>query len=316
MAQPASSSSSQPGSSQQQQQQRIRKPPFADWPTIKILTPPQGRFSPKIDEWCFTFATQTVSGRIHERESNCRTICVRKVFPHEVRNIIAFKRHSKVDGEGKANYPLPAEGQPANLPRLLGGKVPEAEEDEDDSAPRRPAPQTAAETKNWQEGWYLWTSGSRKAALERLQLMSLDLDKQQRYRQHQEQRQEVWAEYQEKLRKGTNKDLLATQYTEQGTHIRPPLVSEADRAKSLLLRLPPDLPPIWERINKLLAPSHRALTILKESIVSGEQRDFALRVWEKAQTNEPFVLAQRTVSRAYERWKERPAEDDDRKNSP
>ena len=26
----------------QQQQQGARKPPFADWPTIKILTPPQG----------------------------------------------------------------------------------------------------------------------------------------------------------------------------------------------------------------------------------------------------------------------------------
>lgn len=82
------------------------------------------------------------------------------------------------------------------------------------------------------------------------------------------------------------------------------------------MHLPPDLPPIWERINKLLAPSHRALSILRESIVSGEQRDFALRVWEKAQTNEPFILAQRTVSKAYERWKERPAADDDRKNSP
>ena len=31
-------------SHQQQQQQRMRKPPFADWPTIKILTPPQGKF--------------------------------------------------------------------------------------------------------------------------------------------------------------------------------------------------------------------------------------------------------------------------------
>jgi hypothetical protein len=41
-----SSSSSQPNSaSQQQQQQRVRKPPFADWPTIKILTPPQGKSS-------------------------------------------------------------------------------------------------------------------------------------------------------------------------------------------------------------------------------------------------------------------------------
>jgi len=26
----------------QQQQKQVRKPPFADWPTIKILIPPQG----------------------------------------------------------------------------------------------------------------------------------------------------------------------------------------------------------------------------------------------------------------------------------
>jgi hypothetical protein len=194
------------------------------WTVLITLT---GRFSPKVDEWCFTFATQTVSGRIHERESNCRTLCIRKVFPHEVRNIISFKRHSKVDEEGKAVYPLPAEGQPVNLPRLLGGKVPE---ETDDGEQLHPSPARPSETKNWQEGWYLWTSGSRKAALERLQLMSFDLEKQERYQQHQEQRQELWEEYQDKLRQGGDKELLAQQYSERGTMlIRPPLVSEADR---------------------------------------------------------------------------------------
>jgi hypothetical protein len=40
----SSSEQSSASSQQQQQQQRVRKPPFADWPTIKILTPPQGKF--------------------------------------------------------------------------------------------------------------------------------------------------------------------------------------------------------------------------------------------------------------------------------
>jgi hypothetical protein len=79
----------------------------------------------------------------------------------------------------------------------------------------------------------------------------------------------------------------------------------------LLIHLPPDLPPLWERINKLLAPSYRVLSIFRESVTSGEQRDFAVRVWEKAQTGEPFELARRTFSQTYERWKNKDAADED-----
>lgn len=138
---------------------------------------------------------------------------------------MSFKRHTKVDNEGKASYPLPGEGQPANLPRLLGGKVHE----EDHEGPH-PLPSRGSETKNWEEGWYLWTSSSRKAALERLQLMSFDLEKQQRYQQQQDQRQEVWQEYQDKLKQGGDKEALGQLYLEQTVStIRPPLVPDADR---------------------------------------------------------------------------------------
>ena len=68
-----------------------------------------------------------------------------------------------------------------------------------------------------------------------------------------------------------------------------------------------------DRIHKLLGPTSRALGIFRDSLVSGEQRKFALRVWEKAWTDEPFILASRTFTRAYERWKEN--EDDRKKDS-
>ncbi|RXW19208.1 hypothetical protein EST38_g6640 [Candolleomyces aberdarensis] len=285
----------------QQQQARVRKHPFADWPTIKILTPPQGRYSPKADEWCITYCSQSISGRVHGREPDCRSICIRKVFPHEVRNVIAFKRHEKADAEGNVKYPLPAEGQTANLPRLLGGRP-------DDADDERPTPQSKPTTKFWEEGWYFWTSTGRQAARDKLNMMQLDLQKQQMYSELRQEQRELWQDYQESLRKGVDSNVLGGRMP---ASVVVSSTAEIQRAKSLLIHLPPDLPPLWERINKLLAPSYRALSILRESITSGEQRDFAVRVWEKAQTDEPFELARRTFSRTYERWKNKDAADED-----
>ena len=82
--------------------------------------------------------------------------------------------------------------------------------------------------------------------------------------------------------------------------------------------LPPDIPPFWERINKLLAPSYKVLSIFHESLISGEQKNFAGRVWEKTWSSEPFILASRTFSATYERWKDRDvqADEDDGKKGP
>ena len=155
-----------------------------------------GRFSPKIDEWCLTYCSQTVSGRIHSKEPNCHSLCIRKVFPHEVRNVISYKKHRNVDTEGKAKYPLPAEGQSANIPRYLGGNAA-------DDAEGRPKV-VPGETKYWDEGWYLWTSNSRSAALQKTNTMMLDLERQQQLVAQQEQRREVWQDYQEHLKQAGN----------------------------------------------------------------------------------------------------------------
>ncbi|KAF8176515.1 hypothetical protein BJ912DRAFT_884522 [Pholiota molesta] len=296
-------------SPQQQQQPRIHKPPFADWPTIKILTPPQGPFLPKVDEWCFTYCSQTVSGRINRREPNCHTLCIRKVFPHEVRNILAFKRHHSVGPDGKATYPLPAEGQPTNIPRILGGQP----KDDSEDAPKPSSPPT----KYWDEGWYLWSGQGRWSFLQKTEKMMLDLQSQQQVDAVRESRKELWHDYQEKLKQNpgqqTKSPPLATQWW--APIVPPKSISDAT-SSSLLIPIPPDIPAVWDtgRIRKLLAPSQQVLEILHESITSGEQKEFALRIWEKARSEEPWILAQRSLSRAYERWKKPDiAEEDDGK---
>ncbi|KAF5354958.1 hypothetical protein D9756_005427 [Leucocoprinus leucothites] len=294
----------------QQQQKQVRKPPFADWPTIKILTPPQGRFSLANDEWCITYCSQSVTGRIHGKEPYCRSFCVRKVFPHEVRNVIAFRKHKQVDQSGKAPYPLPAEGQALNLPRIFGGKP---QEDADDPDYK---PQPAQPPKTWDEGVYLWSGKGRMAAHEKMDSMSMDFERQRRVVEMKERRKEVWQDYQDSLRQ---KNHIESEDVRMWVPNVPPRPYPDTSSQSLLVPLPPDFPPFFERINKLLAPSFRVLGILRDSLRSGEQRQFAQRIWEKAWTNEPFLLASRSLSHAYERWKEKDEtadEEDDKKNSP
>lgn len=94
-------------------------------------------------------------------------------------------------------------------------------------------------------------------------------------------------------------------------------IHHLNSSPSVLIPLPPDIPSIWQKVDNLLKPTYRVLSIFQESISSGDQTEFAMRVWEKAQSEEPFVLAQRTLSNAYEQWKKRdePGEDEERKGS-
>jgi len=284
-----------------------------------------GRFSLENDEWCMTYCSQSVTGRTHGKEPYCRSLCVRKVFPHEVRNVIAFKQHKQVDQSGKATYRLPTEGQPANLPRILGGNPPE---DTDDLNHK------SHNSKNWDEGLYIWTGQGPMAAHQKIDSMSSDFEQQRRVVEMRERRREVWQDYQDSLRQKNDADKEDVRTWVPNVPPRPlpdtrcvsPALLDKSQvlnlrccsSQSLLVSLSPSSLSFWNRINKLLTPSVHVLGILRDSFKSGEQRQFAQRVWEMARSNEPFVLAHRALNKSYELWKEKDetADEDDKKNSP
>ena len=78
-----------------------------------------------------------------------------------------------------------------------------------------------------------------------------------------------------------------------------------------MIPIPPDTPPIIEPVKKFLKPSGLVLNLFYDSVVEGHQREFFGRVWEKAQTDEPWKLAYNSVKRFYERWKQNARSGDD-----
>jgi len=168
--------------------------------------------------------------------------------------------------------------------------------------------------KYWDEGWYAWTGKGRFAMQEKTETMLLDLEQQQRMETLKEQKRQEAAMEKDKQTNDPLQQLEGLRRNRNWGYVVPRNPSPGVGPDSLLVPLPPDFPPFWDRINKLLAPATRVLGIFHDSIVSGEQKKFAMRVWEKAWTDEPFILASRTFTRAYERWKEN--EDDRKKDSP
>ncbi|RDX41421.1 hypothetical protein OH76DRAFT_1412160 [Lentinus brumalis] len=214
MSSTASSSSSPPSSTSYQSQE---PPPRQElwWdrlPSLKIVRPPKGSFSPQVDERCFTFCSQSISGRIHGQDPWCRSICFRRVFKHEVERVLAHHRTQTlkhVPGKkpvlevrdevetAPVKHPLPPEGQRYSgwLAMLLGdrfghggGNGAGSGDDHDHEQAH-----TQRETKYWQEGWYLWWSNSRWAVQEKLDLMRRDLEGQSEWQRLKDRRNDEWA---------------------------------------------------------------------------------------------------------------------------
>lgn len=106
-----------------------------------------------------------------------------------MQNILTFKQHASAGPDGKARYPLPPEGQPSNLPRVLGGK-PSADAEEDSK-------QSNEVSKYWEPGWYLWSTKGYAGAKERMEMMRFDVQTQNRRAKQRQKIMEEWVEYQE-----------------------------------------------------------------------------------------------------------------------
>lgn len=138
-----------------------------------------------VDERCFTYCTQTVRGRAQQSEPWCRTVCLRKVFDHEVRKIVSMYdplTNTFKEQTVETKYPLPPEGQ--QLPAILTGKLRPSgidKEGEDGEATWRSIANDVKQTheeQHWKEGWYVWMTRSKWATQEKMDAMMNDLDKQ------------------------------------------------------------------------------------------------------------------------------------------
>lgn len=137
-----------------------------------------------MDEICFTYSFQTARGRFQNHEPKTHSICLRKVYPHEVTDYLLGKGWRT---QQTNNIPLPPEGQPVQEHYL----------DESESSLRP----DEDETRYWEQGWYLWTTTSNKNAVEKLLLMSQSLKFQDRYlqdklrKENEEQNDKMWIEH-------------------------------------------------------------------------------------------------------------------------
>jgi len=274
---------------------------LSQFPTIKVIEPPKGQFSTRNDQWCLTYCSQNITGRIQRKEPWCRSVCIRKVFTHEVRDIVQFKSHRAVGPDGKARYPLPSEGQPTNLPRYLGGKT--SEEPEDGKRP-------ADDTKHWDEGWYLWKTNSFGGVLHGMHNMRFNLEQQAAVDARVSSMREVWKDYQDFLRSGQPRSLE----NKWLGPIVPPAPFPDHTDQSLLVHLPLDTDPLFAPIRKVLGPSQRALQLMHENFTEGNYQKFALRVYDKAWTGEPLTLAKRAWGFAVEQWKDKDKGSDEDEN--
>ncbi|KAJ7717821.1 hypothetical protein DFH07DRAFT_860914 [Mycena maculata] len=285
---------------QSQTRQASRTVIFSSFPTIKVIEPPKGSFSTRNDQWCLTYCSQNVSGRVHNKAPWCRSVCIRKVFSHEVRNIIQFKSHRDVGPDGKARYPLPKEGQPIHLPRYLGGKPTDDPEHDRKSA---------SDTKYWDEGWYFWKTNSFLGVYTSISQMPKTLEEQVAQEATRKAKRQLWKDYQEFLRSGQPR----TEENKWLGPIVPPNFGPDSASDSLLVHLPLESGPILEPIYHVLAPAKLALHLFRDNFTEGNYQKFGKRVWDKAWTGEPFTLASRACSFGYEQWKNKGKEDGDDK---
>lgn len=136
-----------------------------------------------MDEICFTYSVQTARGRSQNHDPKTYSICLRKVYPHEVTDYLLGKGWRT---QQTKNIPLPPEGQPVQE-HFIDESESSTKADED-------------ETRYWEQGWYLWTTSSNKNAVEKLLLMSQSLKSQDRYlqdklsREKDGQNKQMWIE--------------------------------------------------------------------------------------------------------------------------
>ncbi|KAH7883178.1 hypothetical protein F5I97DRAFT_1815096, partial [Phlebopus sp. FC_14] len=250
----------------------------------------------KVDERCFFYCSQTSRGRSEGQLPMCRSICLRKVFPHELMTPTPNNGNDKAKIEGHAGLPLPPEGQPPKRGYFSG------------------VLEEPKETRYWREGWYLWTSRSPWSACDKIDSMQKNLPTQALRRQTREKEEEriynEWAKRPpgpkpsvDEVSQHLRTELDGSFSSQIGVNF-PPIFHWY---VSSLIALPP---PLLARIEKLLNPTFKVMETVRESFESGAQQELAMRMWEKARSPDPFILARNVCRKVWEKWNEGPPDGD------
>ncbi len=150
-----------------------------------------GRHSPATSERCITYFSQSHVGRAHGNEPKCYTLCLRRVFNHEVNRVLTNVDYGPAveSPTVSANIPLPPEAN-TTLGQYISDS-PGAEASDGSAPSSRAATSEHPENshRHWQEGYYVWLSHSRQAASEHMSHMKRDLFQQTAY----EHSKAMWA---------------------------------------------------------------------------------------------------------------------------
>jgi hypothetical protein len=71
---------------------------------------------------------------------------------------------------------------------------------------------------------------------------------------------------------------------------------------SILMPMPPPIPPLYATIANYLAPSYTLMGVVRESLRDGTQEEFVKKVWATAWTEEPYKLVKQVCSRMWALW--------------
>lgn len=196
--------------------------------------------------------------------------------------------------------------------------------------------QQPVENEVWKQGWYVWMSKNKWAVQEKMDSMMSDLERQADWSKTKRDVNEEWeraraaalaneANLGEGPEAGVAQDSPVTaahQHPAPSPDSEPKapsatsvtFVSEDSlpnlaappfpdvSSSTLLLPVPPPLPPIQTYMANLLAPAGKVLRLTQESVASGDQKRFASVIWEKARTDQPYLLARNVASRIWSVW--------------
>jgi len=223
------------------------------------------------------------------------------------------KSPEKIDGSVAVKYELPVEGQPRRSRNSGPSSLQDVSSvDADGDSPSTSQHGSSSgdndedKVRYWEPGWYLWSTTSRWAAQEQMDMMSRDLKWQSDWQKYKDN---VNDDY--KRRQGRAEDEVDDEGKErvQGPRIRQSFPDLTDN--TWLVPVPPPHLLLGDAIKNYMAPTFKLMTLVHGTFDDGRQRELCTRMWEKAQTREPWTVAHSAVRKVWKVLSEGPPADEE-----